>query len=172
MADMPPLNTIAAFQSVFTADLLVERGMHLPKDPAVLITVLPELRRPHDTFASAFCTLSNRNNQGMDMRTALVEMNLEADDILLPVSSGAPVIDIFCPLFDFRAPLKVAVIRPLVMIDGLVSECHFESAVVVTAEDEFGTTVRLYLAVGLERMPTQLRQPVHKPYLKRLLLIA
>ena len=61
---------------------------------------------------------------------------------------------------------------PLVRIDGLVSECHFESAVVVAAEDEFGTTVRLYLAVGLERMPTQLRESVHKPHLKRLLLIA
>ena len=155
MADMPSLDTVAAFQSVFTAYLLVERGMHLPKDPAVLVAVLPELRRPHDTFASAFCTLSNRNNQGMDMRTALVEMNLKADDVFLSVSSDAPVIDIFCPLFDFRAPLKVAVIRPLVLIDGLVSECHFESAVVVTAEDEFGTTIRLYLAVGLERMPTQ-----------------
>ena len=172
MADMPSLDAVAAFQSVFTADLLVERGMHLPKDAAVLIAVLPELCRPHDAFASAFGTLSDRNNQGMDMRTALVEMNLKADDILLPVSSGAPVIDVFRPLFDFRAPMELAVVRLLVRIDGLVSECHFKGAVVVTAEDESGTTVRLYLAVGLKRMPTQLREPVHKPHLKRLLLIA
>ena len=106
------------------------------------------------------------------MRTALVEMNMEADDVLLPVSSGAPVIDIFCPLFDFRTSQEVAVVRLLVQIDGLVSECHFESAVVVAAEYESGTTVRLYLAVGLERMPTQLRESVHKPHLKRLSLIA
>lgn len=106
------------------------------------------------------------------MRTALVEMNLKADDVLLPVSSGAPVINVFSPLFDFRAPPEVAVVRLLVQIDGLVPECHFESAVVVAAEYESGTTVRLYHAVGLERMPTQLREPVHKPHLKRLLLIA
>lgn len=106
------------------------------------------------------------------MRTALVEMNLKTDDVLLPVSSGAPVIDVFCPLFDFPAPLEVAIVRPLVQIDGLAPECHFEGAVVVAAEDEFGTTVRLYLAVGFERMPTQLCESIHKSHLKQLFLIA
>lgn len=106
----------------------------------------------------------------MNMRTALVEMNLKADDILLPVSSDAPVIDVFhCPIswhcwrWQLSAPVQ---------IDGLISECHFESAVLVATEDKSGTTVRLYLAVGFERMPTQLCESVHKPHLKRLLLIA
>ena len=97
MANVPAFNNVATFKSVFTANLLVERGVRLPKDPAILEAVLPELRRPHDTFASAFGTLSDGNDQGMDMRTALVEMNLKADDGLLPVSSGAPVINVFCP---------------------------------------------------------------------------
>ena len=46
------------------------------------------------------------------------------------------------------------------------------STVLVATEDKSGTTVRLYLAVGFERMPTQLCESVHKPHLKRLLLIA
>lgn len=91
--------------------------------------------------------------KGMDMRTALDEMDLEADDVLLSVSSGAPVIDVFCSLFDFSAPQEVAVVRLLIQIDDIVSECHFEGAVMVAAEDESDTTVRLHLAVGLERMP-------------------
>ena len=96
----------------------------------------------------------------MDMRTALVDVNLEADDVLLTVSSGAPVIDVFCLLFDFRAPPEEAVVRLLVRIDGLVPECNFEGTVVITTKDESGITIRLYLAACLERMPTQLREPV------------
>lgn len=95
----------------------------------------------------------------MDMRTALGEMDLEADDVLLSVSSGAPVIDVFCPLFDFIA-LRGAVVRLLVQIDGIVSECHFKGAVMVAAEDESDTTVRLHLAIGLERMPNLLCESV------------
>ena len=47
----------------------------------------------------------------MDMRAALIKMNLEADDVFLSVPFGAPVIDIFCPLFDFRTSLEMAVWR-------------------------------------------------------------
>ena len=86
--------------------------MHFPKNMTILITALAKLSRPHDAFASAFGSLSDRNDQGMYMRTALIEMNLKTDDVLLPVSSGAPVIDVFCPSLDFRTPPEVAVVRP------------------------------------------------------------
>ena len=87
---------------------------------AILITALPELSRPHDAFASAFGSLSDRNNQGMDMWTALIKVNLESYDVFLSVPFGAPVIDIFCPLFDFRTSLEMAVVCALFQIYGLV----------------------------------------------------
>lgn len=49
--------------------------------------------------------------------------------------------------------MEVAVVRLLVRIDGLVPECHFEGAVVVTAEDESGTTSSVS-SVGFERRLT------------------
>ncbi len=96
----------------------------------------------------------------MDMRAALIKMNLEADDIFLSVPFGAPVIDIFCPLFDFRTSLEMAVICTLVQIYGLGSKCHLKCTVMIASEDKFRTTVRLYLAVGLERRPIQFHEPV------------
>lgn len=80
---------------------------------AILITALPELSRPHDAFASAFGSLSDRNNQGMDMWTALIKVNLESYDVFLSALFGAPVIDIFCPLFDFRTSLRWLLSAPL-----------------------------------------------------------
>ena len=55
----------------------------------------------------------------MDMRAVLIKMNLEADYVFLSVPFGAPVIDIFCPLFDFRTSLEMAVVCSLVQIYGL-----------------------------------------------------
>ncbi len=77
---------------------------------AIPITALPKLSRPHDAFTSAFGSLSDRNDQGMDMRTALIKMNLEADYVFLSVPFGAPVIDIFYPLFNFRTSLEMVVV--------------------------------------------------------------
>lgn len=95
------------------------------------------------------------------MRATLVEANLKADNVLPTVSAGTPAIDVFCSLLDFRAPLKMAVVRPLVQIDGLaLPECHFEGTVMIADEDESGTTIRLYLAVSLEWMPPQHRESV------------
>ena len=94
----------------------------------------------------------------MDMRTALIEVNLEADYIFLSVSPGAPVIDIFCPLFNFRTSLEMAVICTLIQIYGLGSKCHLKCTVMIAAEDKFRTTIRLNLTVRLERLPTQLGQ--------------
>ncbi len=76
---------------------------------AIPITALAKLSRPHDAFTSAFGSLSDRNNQGMDMRAALIKMNLEADYVFLSVPFGAPVIDIFCSLFDFWMSLESVV---------------------------------------------------------------
>ena len=52
----------------------------------------------------------------MDMRAALIKVNLESYDVFLSVPFGAPVIDIFCPLFDFRTSLEMAVVCALVQI--------------------------------------------------------
>ena len=146
--------------------------MHFPKNMAILITALTELSRPHDTFTSTFGTLSDRNNQGMDMRAALIKMNLEADDIFLSVPFGAPVIDIFCPLFDFRTSLEMAVICTLVQIYGLGSKCHLKCTVMIASEDKFRTTVWLNFAVRLERLPAQFSQPFLQTDFKRFLLIS
>ena len=43
------------------------------------------------------------------MRAALIKMNLEADYVFLSVPFGAPVIDIFCSLFDFWMSLESVV---------------------------------------------------------------
>ncbi len=146
--------------------------MHFPKNMAILITALTELSRPHDAFTSAFGSLSDRNNQGMDMRAALIKMNLEADDVFLSVPFGAPVIDIFCPLFDFRTSLEMAVICTLVQIYGLGSKCHLKCTVMIASEDKFRTTVWLNFAVRLERLPAQFSQPFLQTYFKRFLLIS
>ena len=138
---------------------------------AILITALAKLSRPHDAFASAFGSLSDRNNQGMDMRAALIKMNLEADYVSLSVPFGAPVIDIFCPLFDFRTSLEMAVVCTLIQIYGLGSKCHFKCTVMIASEDKFRTTVWLNFAVRLERFPAQLSQPFLQTYFKRFLLI-
>ena len=138
----------------------------------ILITALAKLSRPHDAFASAFGSLSDWNDQGMDMRTALIEMNLKTDDVLLPVSSGAPVIDIFCPLFDFRTSLEMAVVCTLVQIYGLGPKCHLKRTVMITSKDKFRTTVWLNFAVRFERLPAQFSQPFLQTYFKRFLLIA
>ena len=74
------------------------------------MAVLAEFRRPHNTFTTAFRPDAYRNDQGMDMRTALIEVYLEADDVLLPESSGTPVMDIFRPTLYFLAPVQVAVV--------------------------------------------------------------
>ena len=108
----------------------------------------------------------------MDMRAALIEVNLEADYIFLSVSPGAPVIDIFCPLFDFRTSLEMAVICTFVQIYSLSSKCHLKCTVMIASEDKFRTTIRLNLAVRLERLPAQLSQPFLQTYFKRFLLIA
>lgn len=55
----------------------------------------------------------------MDMRAALIKMNQEADDVFLSVPLRAPAIDIFCPLFDFRTSLEMAVVCMIVQIDRL-----------------------------------------------------
>ena len=44
------------------------------------------------------------------MRTALVKVYMEADDVLLPESSDTPVMDIFRPTLYFLAPVHVAVV--------------------------------------------------------------
>ena len=108
----------------------------------------------------------------MDMWAALIKMNLEADYIFLSVSLGAPVIDIFCPLFDFRTSLEMAVVFTLIQIYGLGPKCHFKCTVMIASEDKFRTTVWLNFAVRLERFPAQLSQPFLQADFKRFLLIA
>lgn len=139
---------------------------------AILITALPELSRPHDAFASAFGSLAYRNDQGMDMRAALIKMNLEADDVFLSVPFGAPVIDIFCPLFDFRTSLEMTVICTLFQIYGLGPKCHLKCTVMIASEDKLRTTVWLNFAVRLERFPVQFSQPFLQTDFKRFFLIA
>ena len=56
------------------------------------------------------------------MRAALIKMNLEADDIFLSIPFGAPVIDIFCPLFDFRTSLEMAVVSTLLIHELLMAQ--------------------------------------------------
>ena len=138
---------------------------------AILITALAKLSRPHDAFTSAFGPLSDRNDQGMDMRAALIKMNLEADYVFLSIPFGAPVIDIFCPLFDFRTSLEMAVVCTIFRIYGLGSKCHFKCTVMIASEDKFRTTVWLNFAVRLERFPAQLSQPFLQTYFKRFLFI-
>lgn len=59
------------------------------------------------------------------MRTAFVKMHLESDNVVLPVPFGTPIIDIFCPMFDFLAPMQMAVVGILFQIDGLIAKSHF-----------------------------------------------
>ena len=125
---------------------------------AILITVLAKLSRLHYAFASAFGSLSDRNNQGVDMRVDLIKMNLEADYVFLSVPFGAPVIDIFCPLFDFRTSLEMDAVCSLVQIYGLGFKCHLKRTVMITSEGKFRTTVWLNFAVRLERFPAQFSQ--------------
>ncbi len=132
--------------------------MHFPKNMAILITALTELSRPHDAFATAFGADSNWNNQGVNIRAALVKVNLKSNNVVLPVSFGTPVIDIFRPMFDFLTPGQVVVIDIFLQTDDLVSESHFNSPVVIATENESGATVRLNLAVRLEWFPTQFQQ--------------
>ena len=108
----------------------------------------------------------------MDMRAALIKMNLEADDVFLSVPFGAPVIDIFCPLFDFRTSLEMAVVCTLFQIYGLGLKCHLKRTVMIASEDKFRTTVWLNFAVRLEGFPAQFSQPFLQTYFKRFLLIA
>ena len=89
----------------------------------------------------------------MDMRAALIEVNLKTDDVFLSVSFGAPVIDILRPILDFIATVQMAVVRTFLQIDGLIPESHFKRPVMVASKDEFRTTVRLDFAVRLERLP-------------------
>ena len=72
------------------------------------------------------------------MRTAFVKMHLESDNVVLPVPFGTPIIDIFCPMFDFLAPMLMAVVGILFQIDGLIAKSHFNRSVVITAENESG----------------------------------
>jgi len=146
--------------------------VHFPKNLSVFVAGLAKLSRPHDAFASAFGSLPDRNDQGMDMRTVLIKMNLETDYVFLSVSFGAPVINIFCPLFDFRTSLEMAVICIFVQIYGLSSKCHLKCTVMIASEDKFRTTVRLNFAVRLERLPAQFSQPFLQTDFKRFLLIA
>ena len=139
---------------------------------AIPITALAKLSRPHDAFTSAFGSLSDRNDQGMDMRAALIKMNLKADYVFLSVPFGAPVIDIFCPLFNFWTSLEMAVVCTLVQIYGLGSKCHLKCTVMIASEDKFRTTVWLNFAVQLEGFPAQFSQPFLQTYFKRFLLIA
>ena len=108
----------------------------------------------------------------MDMRAVLIKVNLEADYVFLSVPFGAPLIDIFCPLFDFRTSLEMAVVCALVQIYGLGAKCHLKRTVMITSEDKFRTTVWLNFAVRLERFPAQFSQPFLQTYFKRFLLIA
>lgn len=89
------------------------------------------------------------------MLAALIKMNLEADYVFLSVSFGAPVIDIFCPLLDFRTSLDMTIICTLILIYGLSPKCHLKCTVMIASDDKLRTTVWLNFAVRLERLPTQ-----------------
>ena len=78
----------------------------------------------------------------------------------------------FCPLFDFLAPLDMAVVCTLVQIYGLGSKCHLKCTVMIASEDKFRTTVWLNFAVRLERFPAQLSQPFLQTDFKRFLLVS
>ena len=87
------------------------------------------------------------------MRTALVKMHLKTDNVFPSVSVGTPVIDILRPILDFLATVQMAVVRTFLQIDGLIPESHFKRPVMVSSEDKLSATVRLDLAVRLERLP-------------------
>ena len=89
------------------------------------------------------------------MRTALVKMHMEPNNVFLPVPFGTPIIDIFRPMFNFFAPMQMAVVCILFQIDGLIAESHFNSPVVIATENKSGATIRLNLAVRLEWFPAQ-----------------
>jgi len=54
-----------------------------------------------------------------------------------------PFIDIFCPLFDFRTSLEIAVICTLVQIYGLGSKCHLKCTVMIASAGWESSSVRL-----------------------------
>ena len=89
------------------------------------------------------------------MRTALIKIHLKPDNVFMSVSVGAPVIDIFCLMFYFLAPMQMAVVGILFQIDGLIAESHFNRPVVIATENESGATVRLNLAILFEWFPAQ-----------------
>ena len=165
------VNTVSALKTVFTADLFIKRSVHIFQYPSVFIAVFPELCRPHHTLPSAFGANTNRNNQGMNMRTALVKMYLKPDNVFLPVSSDTPVIDILRPMLNFLATVQVAVVRSFLQIDTLVSERYFKRPFMVAPKDKLSATIRLNFAVRLERFPAQFVQPFLQTDFKRFLLI-
>ena len=153
MLHIAPIYAVSSFKSVFTSDLLIQRCVHFFQYPSIFIAVFPELCRPHHTLPSALGADAYRNNQGMNMRTALVMMHLKTDNVFPSVSVGTPVIDILRPILDFLATVQMAVVRTFLQIDGLIPESHFKRPVMVSSEDKLSATVRLDLAVRLERLP-------------------
>lgn len=56
--------------------------LHFPKNSVIFVAVLSELRRPHDALVFAFGSLSDRNDQSMDMRIAIFEnRNLQLNSV-------------------------------------------------------------------------------------------
>ena len=105
MLHITPINTVPTFKTIFTTDIFIQGSVHLFQYTTIFKPVFPKLCRPHHTLASAFGTDADRNNQGMDMRAALVKVYLKPDNVFLPVSVGAPVIDVLRPMFNFLAPI-------------------------------------------------------------------
>lgn len=155
MLYIAPLNTVTTFETVFATDIFIQGSVHIFQYPAIFIVVFPELCRPHHTLPSTLGTNTYRNNQGMNMWTALVKMYLKPDNVFLAVSLGTPFIDFFRPMLDFLATMQAAVFRTFLQIDGLIPESHFKCTVMIATEDEFRTTIRLDFAVRLKRFPSQ-----------------
>ncbi len=71
------------------------------------------------------------------------------------------MVDILRRVFNLHTSVQVVVVNIFVLIDGLITESNFEYAAMVAAENKSSATVRLNLAVSLERMPTRHSQSVY-----------
>ena len=99
-------------------------------------------------------------------------MDLKADDVLSFIAEDTPVIDIHRPSFNLWTSVQVAIVCTSVCTNRLVTKCHLECTVMVTAKDKFCTHVWLVLASLLEAVPAQLLQSLCQTHLQGFLLIA
>ena len=116
---------------------------------------------------SAFHSLGNGNHQRMEMRGGLVNMALEADDILLAEFPAQEVIVIQSHRLNLLAPTAVRVIGKrnvtVVLLPVKIhrlAESNLRHAVVVAADNEIDARVRLVRRILRPRLVVQFLQPL------------